>query len=112
MKMPTPTDSDPDRFRSLVPGGPDVKVKPMFCQLAAFANGTVFAGLFGSAVGVKLSPEEAERRPSLRTSAERRGDGLVGEALELARLRTLAIEDGDLEVSGGDRAGWRRVLAQ
>src|SRR5687768_15974172 len=47
-----------------------------------------------------------------RRSAERLGDGLVGEALELARLRAGAVEGGDLEVGGGDRAGRRRVLAQ
>ena len=58
MKMPKPTDADLDRFRSVVPDGPDVEVKPMFGQLAAFVNGNMFAGLFGSAVGVKL-PEDA-----------------------------------------------------
>jgi hypothetical protein len=59
MKMPKPADSDLDRFRSLVPDGPGVDVKPMFGQLAAFVNGNMFAGLFGSAIGVKLSPDAA-----------------------------------------------------
>ena len=59
MKMPKPADADLDRFRSLVPDGPGVEVKPMFGQLAAFVNGNMFAGLFGSAVGVKLSPDAA-----------------------------------------------------
>ena len=58
MKMPKPSDTDLERFRSLAPDGPDVEVKPMFGQLAAFVNGNMFAGLFGSAVGVKL-PEDA-----------------------------------------------------
>jgi hypothetical protein len=59
MKMPRPADSDLERFRSLVPDGPGVEVKPMFGQLAAFVNGNMFAGLFGSAVGVKLSEDAA-----------------------------------------------------
>lgn len=58
MKMPKATDADKDRFRSLAPDAPDVEVKAMFGQLAAFVNGNMFAGLFGSAVGVKL-PEDA-----------------------------------------------------
>jgi len=58
MKMPKPSDTDLERFRSLAPDAPDVEVKPMFGQLAAFVNGNMFAGLFGSAVGVKL-PEDA-----------------------------------------------------
>lgn len=58
MKMPKATDADKDRFRSLVPDNPGVEVKPMFGQLGAFVNGNMFAGLFGSAVGVKL-PENA-----------------------------------------------------
>ena len=55
MKMPRPTEADKDRFRSLVPEAPDVEVKPMFGNLGAFVNGNMFAGLFGSAVGVKLA---------------------------------------------------------
>jgi hypothetical protein len=60
MKMPKPTESDLERFRSLVPDGPGIEVKPMFGQLAAFVNGNMFAGLFGSAVGVKLSQDATE----------------------------------------------------
>jgi TfoX-like protein len=65
MKMPKPDQSDLDRFRSLVPDGPGVEVKPMFGQLAAFVNGNMFAGLFGSAVGVKLSDDAAEELSDL-----------------------------------------------
>lgn len=54
MKMPRPTEADKDRFRSLVPEGAGVEVKPMFGQLGAFVNGNMFAGLFGPAIGVKL----------------------------------------------------------
>jgi len=59
MQMPKATDADKDRFRSLVPEAPGVEVKPMFGQLGAFVNGNMFAGLFGSDVGVKLSADDA-----------------------------------------------------
>ena len=36
---------------------PGVEVKPMFGQLGAFVNGNMFAGLFGSSIGVKLDEE-------------------------------------------------------
>lgn len=54
MKMPKATDEDKARFRSLVPEGPGVVVKPMFGQLGAFVNGNMFAGLFAPQIGVKL----------------------------------------------------------
>jgi TfoX/Sxy family transcriptional regulator of competence genes len=58
MQMPKPTDEDKDYFRSLVPEAPEVEVKPMFGNLGAFVNGNMFAGLFGSSVGVKLAPAD------------------------------------------------------
>jgi TfoX/Sxy family transcriptional regulator of competence genes len=58
MQMPKASDADKERFRSLVPDLPGVEVKPMFGQLGAFVNGNMFAGLFGSSVGVKLASEE------------------------------------------------------
>lgn len=54
MKMPSATDADKARFRSLVGEGAGVVVRPMFGQLGVFVNGNMFAGLFGSRVGVKL----------------------------------------------------------
>ncbi len=57
MQMPKHTDEDKARFRSLVPDGPGVEVKPMFGSLGAFVNGNMFAGLFGTDVGVKLDEE-------------------------------------------------------
>ncbi|HET7474559.1 MAG TPA: TfoX/Sxy family protein [Dermatophilaceae bacterium] len=59
MQMPKPTDEAKQRFRSLVPDAEGVELKPMFGQLAAFVQGNMFAGLFGSTVGVKLAPPEA-----------------------------------------------------
>ena len=57
--MPKPTEADKDYFRSIVPDDPRVEIKPMFGNLAAFVNGNMFMGLFGSDVGVRLP--EAER---------------------------------------------------
>ncbi len=55
MQIPKPTDGDKEYFRSLVPELPDVELKPMFGNLGAFVHGNMFAGLFGEAVGVRLS---------------------------------------------------------
>jgi len=55
MEVPKPTEADKEYFRSLLPGGPDVEVKPMFGNLGAFVHGNMFAGLFGPAVGVRLA---------------------------------------------------------
>ena len=61
MKMPKPTESDRERFTTLVPDAAGVEVKPMFGNLGAFVNGNMFLGLFGSAVGVKVSSADEER---------------------------------------------------
>ena len=58
MQIPKPSDEDKDRFRSLVPDDPGVVVKPMFGNLGAFVNGNMFAGLFGSTVGVRVSDDD------------------------------------------------------
>ena len=60
MEIPRPTDEDKAYFRSLVPDGPDVEVKPMFGNLGAFVNGNMFMGLFGADVGLKLPEGERE----------------------------------------------------
>ncbi len=65
MQIPKPTESDRERFRSLVPDDPRVEVKPMFGNLGAFVNGNMFMGLFGSDVGVKLV--DADRETLLRS---------------------------------------------
>lgn len=57
MKIPKPTEVDKDYFRSIVPDDPRVEIKPMFGNVAAFVNGNMFLGLFGSDVGVRL-PED------------------------------------------------------
>ena len=60
MQIPKPTDADKERFRSLVPVDTRVEVKPMFGNLGAFVNGTMFMGLFGADIGVRLAPDEVE----------------------------------------------------
>jgi TfoX/Sxy family transcriptional regulator of competence genes len=60
MQVPRPTDADKERFRALVPQEPNVEIKPMFGNLGAFVNGNMFMGLFGSDIGVKLSPADQE----------------------------------------------------
>lgn len=57
MQIPKPTQQDKDFLRSVVPDDPRVELKPMFGNLAAFVNGNMFAGLFGSTVGVRLLDE-------------------------------------------------------
>ena len=61
MEIPKPTEADKEFFRSLIPDDPAVEVKPMFGNLGAFVNGNMFMGLFGSSIGVKLAPADAER---------------------------------------------------
>lgn len=58
MEMPTHSAASKDHFRALVGARDDVVVKPMFGSLGAFANGHMFAGLFGERVGVKLGPDD------------------------------------------------------
>lgn len=59
MQIPKPSPDDMARFRAMVPVDDRVEVKPMFGNLGAFVNGNMFMGLFGPAVGVKLSPADA-----------------------------------------------------
>jgi TfoX/Sxy family transcriptional regulator of competence genes len=58
MSVPKPDEASKDWFRSLVPDDPNVQVRPMFGNLAAFVNGNMYLALFGAAVAVRL-PEEA-----------------------------------------------------
>jgi len=55
MEIPKPTEADKAYFRSVVPDDPEVELKPMFGNLGAFVHGNMFAGLFGAAVGVRLT---------------------------------------------------------
>ena len=59
MEIPKPSEEDKQFFRSLIEPDPEVEVKPMFGNLGAFVHGNMFAGLFGSAVGVRLGQADA-----------------------------------------------------
>jgi TfoX/Sxy family transcriptional regulator of competence genes len=61
VQIPKATEDDKSRFRALVPLGPDIEIKPMFGNIAAFVNGNMFMGLFGSDIGVKLNPTDRAR---------------------------------------------------
>lgn len=45
-------------FESLVQKSAGAEIRPMFGNVAAFVNGNMFAGVFGSAVFVRLGDDE------------------------------------------------------
>jgi TfoX/Sxy family transcriptional regulator of competence genes len=53
--MPKPDDDTKAFFRTIVPEAPDVQIRPMFGNLAAFVNGNMFTGLFGADLFVRVS---------------------------------------------------------
>lgn len=59
MTMPRLDDASRAYFHDILPDDPRVTVRPMFGALAAFVNGHMFSGVFGSGVFVRLS--EADR---------------------------------------------------
>jgi TfoX/Sxy family transcriptional regulator of competence genes len=61
MQVPKASDDAKTLFAEVVPDDPRVVVKPMFGNLGAFVNGNMFMGLFGSDIGVKVSPTDEER---------------------------------------------------
>ncbi len=61
MHIPKPTPAARALFDALVPTTDDrVTVKPMFGNIAAFVNGNMFLGVFGSDVGLKLSEADQQ----------------------------------------------------
>ncbi|MEO7006364.1 MAG: TfoX/Sxy family protein [Terrimesophilobacter sp.] len=83
MQMPKPSDEDKAFFRSIVPDGPAVEVKPMFGNLGAFVHGNMFAGLFGPTVGVHLAEDDRAALEAIEGSGpfgppERPMGGYVG----------------------------------
>ena len=58
MEIPKPTEADKEFFRSVLPTDPEIEVKPMFGNLGAFVHGNMFAGLFGPAIGVRLTDSD------------------------------------------------------
>lgn len=70
MEIPKPSEEDKQFFRSLIPEGPQVEIKPMFGNLGAFVQGNMFAGLFGSAVGVRLGEADAAELAGIEGSGD------------------------------------------
>jgi TfoX/Sxy family transcriptional regulator of competence genes len=56
--MPKPTAEAKAAFEALVPDDPQVALRPMFGNVAAFVNGNMFAGLFGDDLFVRLGERE------------------------------------------------------
>jgi TfoX/Sxy family transcriptional regulator of competence genes len=77
MEIPKASEEDKEFFRSVLPDEPDIEVKPMFGNIGAFVHGNMFAGLFGSAVGVRLSDTD---RAELAELAALEGSGPFGPA--------------------------------
>jgi TfoX/Sxy family transcriptional regulator of competence genes len=67
-KIPKPGDEAKEFLRSIVPEAPDVALRPMFGNLAAFVNGNLFTGLFGDGLFVRLS--EADRSTLVQAGGE------------------------------------------
>jgi TfoX/Sxy family transcriptional regulator of competence genes len=55
MQIPKPSESDKQAFIEAMAPFEGAIVKPMFGNLGAFVNGNMFAGLFGSDLGVRLT---------------------------------------------------------
>ncbi len=53
MEIPKSSEQDKEFLRLVISDDPRVEVKPMFGNLAAFVNGNMFTGLFGSTIGVR-----------------------------------------------------------
>ena len=58
MEFPKPDESSKAYFRSLVPKDPQVVVRPMFGNLAAFVNKNMFLALFGTQVAIRLPDQD------------------------------------------------------
>ena len=57
--LPKPGEAARAAFTKLVPDRPNVALRPMFGNLAAFVNGNLFAGLFGEELFVRLPGDES-----------------------------------------------------
>jgi TfoX/Sxy family transcriptional regulator of competence genes len=59
--IPKPGPADLEYFDSIIPTAEGVTRRPMFGNVAAFANGQMFLCLFGPDVAVRLGADERER---------------------------------------------------
>lgn len=77
--MPRPDPETEAAFRALVPDDRRVTVRPMFGNVAAFANGNMFTGLFGADLFVRL-PEEG--RTELEANGGSKFEPMPGRAMK------------------------------
>jgi len=102
VEIPKPSEDDKQFFRSLIADDPEVEVKPMFGNLGAFVHGNMFAGLFGSAVGVRLAEPDASELQAVDGSGP---FGPEGHAMAgYISLPSAWREDASLASSWVDRA--------
>ena len=59
--IPKPDEESKAFFESVVPDHPDITLRPMFGNSAAFVNGNLFMGLYGPDVFVRLPEDERAR---------------------------------------------------
>jgi hypothetical protein len=76
MKLPPADPTAVARFQRILPDAPDVTVRPMFGQPAAFVVGRMFLGVFGGDVFVRLS--DADRTAGLLLDGARRFEPMPG----------------------------------
>jgi TfoX/Sxy family transcriptional regulator of competence genes len=60
MSLPRADDAARSFLASVLPEAPGVSTRPMFGNLAAFANGYMFAGVFGDRVFVRLAAADRD----------------------------------------------------
>jgi TfoX/Sxy family transcriptional regulator of competence genes len=60
LKVPRSDAKTEALFRSVVPDGKGISVKPMFGNVAAFVNGNLFMGLYGNDLLFRLPDEDVE----------------------------------------------------
>jgi TfoX/Sxy family transcriptional regulator of competence genes len=58
MAMPKPGTQALETFNTLVKAAPGARIKPMFGNFGAFVGRTMFMGVFGDAVFVRLSEDD------------------------------------------------------
>ena len=61
MKIPHSDEKFEKFFRSILPDDPNVTIRPMFGNIAAFVNGNMFTGLYGEDMFVRLSDDDAKK---------------------------------------------------
>ena len=105
MKMPRADPTAVARFERLLPSDPDVTVRPMFGQPAAFVSGQMFFGVFGNDVFVRLSAPD--REPGKLPKGSRPFEPMPGRPMR----EYVVVPPAVLDVPGSARPWVDRALA-